>query len=238
MLRKSYVEEFDDGPGGWLRMVDNYQPPAALPVQQGAIWSYGPWWLDYNHAPPGAGYLQLLMCLYTRGPLRESVKEAGGLNRFVADRYPTDLTGAAVTVRARGELEAAGGNVCLLIQSIRGGICSGWVLSGQPVQVGSKFTDTRLRLVPDERQWTCLGSRHDRQDNYGCLPLNETLGDVNMNVYLVIFPVNPRPVGPIAGDPHLLRAGRDYPVWPSSVAQGYVAVDRIEIAYAREGESR
>jgi hypothetical protein len=38
-------------------------------------------------------------------------------------------------------------------------------------------------------------------------------------------------MGPIKGDPHLLRAGRDYPLWPSSVAQGYVAVDRVSIEF-------
>jgi hypothetical protein len=50
-----------------------------------------------------------------------------------------------------------------------------------------------------------------------------------VNLYLILFPVKPRPMGPISGDPHLLRAGKDYPVWPSSVAQGYVAVDTIRI---------
>jgi hypothetical protein len=38
-------------------------------------------------------------------------------------------------------------------------------------------------------------------------------------------------MGHIGGDPHLLRAGRDYPIWPSSIAQGYIEVDRVEIAF-------
>ena len=70
---KTYVEEFDENPGGWLKVVDNWHVAAPLPVKNGAIWCYGPWWVDYNHAPPGGGYLQLLMCLNTRGPVGEVV---------------------------------------------------------------------------------------------------------------------------------------------------------------------
>ena len=117
-----------NGSGGWIRVMDNALPPDSLPIREGAAWSYGPWWVDYNHAPPGAGYLQLLMCLSTKGPFSEVVKEAG-----------------------------------------------------------------------------------------------------NVNVYFMFFPVTPKPMGPLVGDQHALRAGKDYPVWPSSIAQGYVAVDAIRI---------
>ena len=51
-------------------------------------------------------------------------------------------------------------------------------------------------------------------------------------MHLIMFPVKPRPMGKIAGDPHVLRAGRDYPIWPSSIAQGYIEVDRISIEFA------
>jgi hypothetical protein len=66
---------------------------------------------------------------------------------------------------------------------------------------------------------------------YGQTPLDTILANVNVNLYLVTFPVRPRPMGPFAGDPHRLRAGRDYPVWPSSVPQGYVAVDTIRLEF-------
>ena len=228
---KTYTEDFDDGPGGWLKVVDNWHVVTSLPVHDGAIWSYGPWWVDYNHAPPGGGYLQLLMCLNTRGPIGEVAREVGGKNRFVVDNYPIDFTNACATIRARGELEPAGARVCLLVQGIQDGICAGWVLTGQPIAVTKEYSDTTLNLVPDERQWTALGSRHDRRETYGTKALSKILADVNVNMYLVMFPVHPRPMGPVNGDPHLLRAGRDYPLWPSSVAQGYVAVDRVSIEF-------
>lgn len=226
---KRYIEEFDNGPGGWMKVVDNWSIVAPLPVHDSAIWCYGPWWVDYNHAPPGGGYLQLLMCLNTAGPVGEVAREVGGTNRFITGKYPTNFTNAEVTVCIRGELETAGSHVSLLVQGVHEGLCSGWVLTGQPITVEKEYKETKLIATPDPSQWKCLDSRHDRRETYGTRPLERILANVNTNIYLVMFPVNPRPMGPIKGDPHILRAGRDYPIWPSSIAQGYVAVDRVQI---------
>lgn len=231
MASPSYIETFDDGPGGWVRVVDNVQPLAALPVHDGALWSYGPWWVDYNHAPPGAGYLQLLMCLNTKGPFGEHLREVGGDNRFVAGGFSRDLTNAVISARIKGELDAAGTSVHVLIQGAQDGLVTGWILTGQSLEVRTDYSEQSVRLDPDASHWTCLGARHDRQDFYGRTPLQRILADVNVNLYLLLFPVRPRPMGPMAGDPHQLRPGKDYPVWPSSIAQGYVAVDTIRIEY-------
>jgi hypothetical protein len=229
MGASSYVETFDHGSGGWVRVVDNVMPPAALPVRDGALWSYGPWWVDYNHAPPGAGYLQLLMCLHTKPPFGESLKEAAGENRFVTGGYARDLTNATITARIKGELEAAGTKICVLIQGSQDGKVTGWIHTANTMSVSLEYAEQSVKLVPDESQWTCLGARQGREDYYGRTPLARILSDVNVNLYLLLFPVKPRPMGPFVGDPHLLRAGKDYPVWPSSIAQGYVAVDTIRI---------
>ena len=231
MSDRPYRETFDDGPGGWVRVVDNILPPTELPIRESAAWSFGPWWLDYNHAPPGGGYLQLLACLNTQGPFGERLKEVGGVNRFIAGKHSRNLLGATITVRIKGELESAGAGVCLLVQAARDGIVTGWVCSGQPLNVAGAYTESSVQIAADEAGWTCLGARHDRGDYYGRAPLADVLYNVNINIYLVMFPVNPRPLGPLEGAPHLLRAGRDYPVWPSSVAQGYVAIDEFRIEY-------
>lgn len=228
---KTYVEDFDDGPGGWIKVVDNWHVPAPLPVHDSALWSYGPWWVDYNHAPPGGGYLQLLACLNTRGPGGEVVREVGGVNRFALDNFPVNFTNARISIRIRGELEPAGTKVFLLVQGMHEGICSGWVLTGQPINVAPEYTEIKLVAVADERQWTSLGSRHDRRETYGTKPLANVLRNVDVNIYFVIFHLKPRPMGPIKGDPHILRAGRDYPIWPASIAQGYIAIDRIQIEF-------
>lgn len=228
-----YIEEFDQGPGGWLKVVDNWHVPAPLPVHDGALWCYGPWWVDYNHAPPGGGYLQLLACLATRGPVGEVAREVGGTNQFVADKFPCNFTDATISLRLKGELEPADSKMYLLVQGMQEGVCSGWVLTGQPIEVKKEYSETRLKAVADERKWTSLGARHDRRETYGSKPLAKVLSSVDVNIYLVFFNLKPRPMGPVQGDPHILRAGRDYPIWPSSIVQGYVAIDRIQIDFAR-----
>lgn len=232
---RSYVEDFDDGPGGWMRVVDNHSMPGALPVANGVVRCQGPWWVDYNHAPPGAGYLQLLMAIATRGAPGEALREVAGDNRFITGGFPTNFADAEITVRCRGELEAAGTGFHVLLQGTRDGVTSGWVLSGQPIAVNPEWTETTVTCVPDQRQWTSLGSRHDRTDTYGEKPFLDILSNVNVNIHLIRFPVKPRPMGRIDGDPHRLRAGRDYPIWPSSIAQGYVEVDRIQIDFPAPG---
>jgi len=77
-----------------------------------------------------------------------------------------------------------------------------------------------ITLVSDEKQWTCLGARHDRGDYYGRNPLETILNNVNVNIMLVMFPLNIVPMGKIGGDPHILRPERDYPVWRSKLPEG------------------
>ncbi len=230
-MATSYVEDFDDGPGGWMRVIDNHSPIGALPVRNGVVSCQGPWWVDYNHAPPGGGYLQLLMCLITKGAAGESTREAAGENRFVKGGYPTDFTDARISLKLRGEMEAAGTRLSVLLQGSVDGLCSGWVLTGQTFEITEDWSEQAVTCAPLAAQWTSIGSRHDRTDTYGEKPLDAVLADVNVNMHLIMFPVKPRPMGRIDGDPHLLRAGRDYPIWPSSIAQGYVEIDRISIEF-------
>jgi hypothetical protein len=65
-----------------------------LEIIDGAAASFSPWWVDYNHAPPGAGYLHLVFTLCSRGPFGEALKEMGEDNRFVAGGFPTNFTDA------------------------------------------------------------------------------------------------------------------------------------------------
>jgi hypothetical protein len=58
------------------------------------------------------------------------------------------------------------------------------------------------------------------------------LANVNTNFYFVLFPRDVRPKGAIAGDPSLLRPGRDYHVWQNHLPDGYVVMDSIQIRFA------
>jgi hypothetical protein len=231
MAQQVYHETFDQGAGGWWGWISNQAGPVALENRDGALLTRSPWWIDYNHAPPGAGYLHMLYCLNTQGPSTEALMEAGGVNRFTQGRFPTDFTNARVTMRLRGELEECGAHPTLLLQGSAGGLISGWLLTGQPFHVGQEWSTQTVTLAPDPAQWTCLRSRHDRMDYYGLVDLRTILADVNVNIMLVLFPLTIAPMGPIAGDPHLLRAGKDYPVWRRKLPEGYILLDEVKIEF-------
>lgn len=224
-----YRETFDDGPGGWFGFVSNALGPKPLEIRDSSAVSRSPWWIDYNHAPPGAGYLHLLYMLYTRGPAGEHHREVAGPNRFVAGGFGTNFTDARITLRLRGEVVANRARLIFLCQAVQDGVCSGWLLTGQPIEVTPVWSERTVVCTPDESQWTCLGSRHDRKDYYGYIPLATVLADVNTDILLVLYPLDIVPMGPLEGDPHLLRPERDYPVWRSRLPEGYVLLDEVTI---------
>lgn len=229
----SYRETFDQGPGGWWGWGGNDKGLERLKIKDGAAISHSPWWIDYNHAPPGAGYIHMIFCLNTRGPFTEIMKEVSGTNHFASGKFPLDFTNAKVTFRLKGELLDNSAKLVLLLQSTAGTMCSGWMLTGQPLHVTREWTDQTLTLSVDDSQWSCLGARHDRADYYGNDPLVSVLGNVNINLMLVMFPLEVDPMGEIVGDPHILRPERDYPVWRSKLPEGYVMMDSVQIDFAR-----
>jgi len=228
----TYVEPFDDGPGGWYGWISNAAGPKPLEVRDSSAISRSPWWIDYNHAPPGAGYLHLLYMLNTRGKAGEHHREVAGENRFITSGMPTDFTNARITLRLKGELEAKAAQLVFLCQAVQGGICSGWLLTGQPFRVTSDWSEQTVTAVPDPAQWTCLGSRHDRTDFYGRIALPTVLGDVNTDILLVLYPLEIAPMGPLAGAPPHLRPEKDYPVWRFRLPEGYVLLDEVRIDFA------
>jgi len=212
-MSRTYIEKFEQGPGGWFGWVSNHAGPKPLEWSAGALTSRSPWWIDYNHAPPGAGYLHILFALLTSGAAYgESLIDAGGLNRFIEQDQPTNFQGARVTLRMRGELENRGAQLSLLVQGTVEGITSGWVLTGAPFKVTHEWSEQTALVSVEASQWTCLGSRHGRTKTYGTIPLETILSNVNTDIILVLFPLTVVPMGPLAGDPHLLRPARDYPV--------------------------
>lgn len=230
-MSRTYIESFDEGPGGWYGWVNNAVGPRALELKDGYAVSRSPWWIDYNHAPPGAGYLHLPFMLNTRGRAGEHHREVAGENRFISGGFSTNFTNAKISLRMRGELEARGANLVLLVQAVQGSICSGWMLTGQPFNITPEFSVQTAVAKPDVSAWTCLGSRHDRTDFYGKIELATVLSDVNTNILLVFFPLDIAPMGKITGDPHILRPEKDYPVWRSRLPEGYLELDEVRIEF-------
>jgi len=87
-----YRHDFADGHGGWgtsrtlltaadlpasyrtcwVSWLSLYACNIDAPVQNGRMQLTSPWWLDPNHAPPGAGYLSLITWVYLDGPAGSS----------------------------------------------------------------------------------------------------------------------------------------------------------------------
>ncbi len=227
---KVYIETFDNGNGGWY--ADRRYN---LPVWDGVAYCHGPWFLDANHAPPGAGYLHLVMWLYTNGEWYQKV-EPGLLpytnNSFVEQGFGRDFTDARMTVRLRGEVDTKGAELLLLVQSKTDKTTPNFVLTGQPFQVSREWKEQTVTLTPDSSQWTCLGSRHDLTHEYGCDDIDKVLADVNIDIIFVWFPLKVVPLCGDVPDLHGPRAGLDYPVDQEHLPKGLLMFDTVKIEFA------
>ena len=190
-MPQTYFEDFDDGPGGWLLWLGGGGGPLPTDIREGALVSRSPWGVDFNHAPPGAGYLHLLYVLPTRpraAAWDARLEPFGGAPRFIQGDFPRDFTHARIAVRVRGEIDLKGSHMLLLIQGDVGPVRTNWVLHAQPVVVTREWSEQTLALEPDERQWTCLGARASGADcsAYGRAPLADCLRNVNVNIINII----------------------------------------------------
>jgi len=238
MTGRTYLETFDDGPGGWVGWIGGGGGQVALDCHDSAVTTRSPWGVDINHAPPGAGYLHLLYVLLTQ-PMdvyrcrRARFDPLAGPNRFVLEGYPRDFTNARFHLRVRGQADLKGSQLVLLIQSDLPGVRTNHILLAQPVRVTPEWSEQTLVLEPDDRQWLPMGVRRTGADSssYGNGPIAPSLARVNVNLMLVLFPLEVVPAGPIPGDPHELRAGKDYPIDTSRLPSGWVSLDEVRIDF-------
>ena len=228
MSKKVYVEDFNEGPGGW----GGHQKP--LEINRGAVTSRSPWWVDPNHAPPGGGYLHLLYVLWTTKTLADNNIDIAGVNRFVNGRFPTDFRNANLSVRIRGKLDSKGAKLRLLAQAQVGDVRVNSVLVSQSIDVTPEWSDQTIYLQPDDEQWLCIGSRHDMTDQYGYGSIVDVLKDLNLDIILVLHGLDVVPVRPFDGDPDIMRVGRDYEVDYSRLPKGYVMLDQVRIEFAND----
>lgn len=245
-MSRIYTETFDDGPGGWI--ADLSSP---LPVWDGVAYCYSPWSVDANHAPPGAGYLHLLMYLATHAESMSAVDaEVRGVNRFVEGGYGTGMTNAKLTVRLRGTVDLAGplcndhtpvpqpglggAQLLLLAQAKVHGpprTTANFILTGQPFKITPEWSEQTVHLAPDPQQWTCLGARHDLTDVYGYGDIAEVLRDVNVDIIFILFPLTIVPIEDVENI-HRQWAAKDYKVDMQYLPKGLVMFDTVQIEYA------
>jgi hypothetical protein len=102
-------------------------------------------------------------------------------------------------------------------------------LTAQPCQITPEWSEQTITLVPDQKQWTQLGSHEDA--GYGHGPIEDLLRDVNFDLIFILFPLNVQPSRHVQGGHHRLRPGRDYEVDRSRLPEGYVMLDEVRIEY-------
>jgi len=236
----TYYQSFDEGTGGW--MCDAGSIPA---IADGAVVCSSPWTVDFWHAPPGGGYLHLLMWIHTNAAWVEQWYPDYPGNSYVEGGYPTDLTNARVTVRLRGDVDLQGAQLHVWVQAeVPPGVRANYVLSGQPISFSTDWSEQSVVLTPDDHQWTCMYGRWDRLIDsgsglipYGCAEggIAEVLADVNVDIIIVLTPLNIVPLEPLA-DPsllHYLRAGVDYALDTGFLPSGTIEFDWLRIDYAQ-----
>ncbi len=229
----TYREAFDDGPGGWIAWLGPNQPAPAV-IEDGALISRSPWGIDSNHAPPGGGYLHLLFILHTApqanpglryGPLMEG-------NRFIEGGHQRDFRNARVTLRLKGDVDLKEAELRLHAQSRVGDKAINFVLASQPFVVTPDWTEQTITLVPDPEQWLCLDARHDLTDVYGWGGIEEVLRDVNIDIILLLHPLQIVPLSPQPEGPHFQRAGVAYDVDGAYLPSGEVRLGEVQIEFS------
>ncbi len=228
--RTPYVETFDNGPGGWITWGSS---GAQLPeVRDGVVYFRSPWWVDFNHAPPGGGYLHLLMALHTHP---KYVIEIGRPNRFLEQGKSRNFTDAKMTVRLRGEVDLRGAQMVLWVQAdvLHPRTRVNLALTGQPFRITKDWSEQTVTLSPDPEQWVNGGSRWDRTETYGWGFIQEALQDLNADFILVLFPLKVVPVGDIKEpEMHILAAGKDYEIDARYLPKGEIQIDTVKVEYA------
>ncbi len=87
-----------------------------------------------------------------------------------------------MTLRLKGEIEAKGALAAAALSGRAGRDLLGLAAHRPALCLTPDWSEQTVSLAPDPAQWTCLGSRHDRADFYGELPLETILGDVNTDI--------------------------------------------------------
>ena len=228
--RTPYVHAFSDGNGGLI--ANNGDP---LRIWDGVANCYSPWFLDANHAPPGAGYLHLILWIHTDQRWEEGGRSSRlpyRASSFVRAGKSKDLRNAKLTVRLRGEVDLKGAQLILLAQSQTPKTTANMVLTGQPLRITEDWSEQTIVLANDEKQWTCLGARKGREQEYGCDAIDTVLSDVNCDLIFVLFPLNATPACKGADGPGLY-ANVDYPANAANLPRGLIQFASIRIDYPK-----
>lgn len=158
------------------------------PVENGNMILESPWWLDNNHAPPGAGYLNLLAFTYMGKPTGPADPTSA-----------LDLTNGLFVISMKTEnLDLKGAQLLFWFQVVSpNGKYTNYALIGAPIYQGSSVMQSNqiyVYLPNDSKMWQCLGSSDARSDTYGCsISFQDAIKNVNNDFGLIIMPTQSDP---------------------------------------------
>ncbi|MBM3932923.1 MAG: hypothetical protein FJ319_01250 [SAR202 cluster bacterium] len=248
-MGRTYVETFDNGPGGWAT-YERHTVLRALEHRNGVVTNRSPFMLDSNHAYPGGGYFLIVAFLMTLpSPGFDSEIEAvAGTNAFLEGGYPADFTNARVTVRLKGEGDTKGARLVLHTAAEVGDLIVPAQLVGQPIEITRTWSEQTVTMAPEQSQWNMMGGNWSKGKRYRFGTINEVLPQVK-NLIFVLSDIDVVPAAPMKvdsakitfGEPaqippgleprYILRAGRDYPVDWTLLPSGSIAIDTVKIEF-------
>ncbi len=161
----------------WISWLNLYACTVPSSIINGHNEIKSPWWLDENHAPPGAGYLNLLTWTYPKEPI--------------------DISNAILELEiATQNLNLKGSKLLFWFQNnAPNGKFANFALTGTPIDVKSDGITRRILLDLSSKKdnWTCLGTSLSRADTYDCMPVEESAKKVDIDFGFIIFPVSSNP---------------------------------------------
>lgn len=164
------------------------------PDGNGYAISSAPWWVDPNHGPPGAGFLNLIAIAYYDG--------WSGIDaevRAPSEGRPLDLRNMAIRLRWRAPTLSIAPESKLVfwfqtraIDPTHGNATYvNYAFTGSPLQAmpgNPAWQETEIRLRSRPELWTCLGSSLARADTYGCARnIDEALSNFEADLGFVIL---------------------------------------------------
>jgi hypothetical protein len=186
-----YQEDFSAGSSGWRfypRDVESQSGSRMIWSSEGFVVSKSPWWADQNHIYPGPGALHLLAVLWMRGKFNglpfESIDLRDARLRFrMSQPVPLKLHGARLVFWFQTVDDSNGKFVNYALTSVD----LARALHPSP----RIWREVELTLGTAETDWTCLGSREEKSDIYGCASSVEmALSRVTNDFGLILLPID------------------------------------------------
>ncbi len=165
--------------GCWKSWQSKFACTSFITISNGEAILQSPWWLDSNHAQPGAGYLNLLFYNYV-----DTI--------FSGRRKSINLDNRTLHIELRSKkLNLKNSKLLFWFQTkASDGKYINFVFTKEQISLDENMKIIELKFTSKPSDWTCLGSNANNSGIYSCIPLKDAISDVNIDFGLIIFPTS------------------------------------------------